>query len=925
MLANPQVPIITDADVDTAVDTATARLDARFGRFHRRRLRSASASLAARLGSSPLALDRPAVLVSLVDGIAEDLDAVAIRALITEFRQSGTTHRAFAARIGDHGVADRIETSFPELRRLLDLRVARGVRHAIDVVTDLESDTPVLEARFGMRGTIVAIETGRGDKHDGGRSVTIVTDADGARVVHKPAAADQGALLRALAGLADPTGSVFGPVVTDAVTVPGRDGARPHSWQRFVQHDDLADDDAARRWFERYGALIALAAATGATDLHFENVVATAAGPVVVDVETVTSAWTPPRDATSAHAALSERIDHSVLHSMLLPTRFLGSAVAADISGLRSAATATTAMPGFSVVDEGLDTMRFDDTDVVVPVAANAVTVRGRHVDPRDHAAALVIGHRRGRDALLRVAGGIGALLDQSLPDEVRQVVRPTYVYARFLDASTHPAHLASRDDRRALFDRLPARFRSVRDDAAGAVHALEVSAMLDLDVPSFHIRRGTTALHARLDGQDVPVPDAVHQDLDATVRSWLDDFSSRDGAREESDVTLALAAAADDAWDAPAGSAPADALDVRRLALSRSSDGTGATWLSTVMLGTGLRLAPVNMTLFEGGGQLVTLAEDAAAGTGVLSSADVDRVLHGAVVHAVPDAPQVWHVSPYTGPLSDLVTLVELSARGHDDPRRTALPGDLLAPLLARAGVTDLDHLNGLGGYVRAIRTYDGSVEGVDADAVAEALDRFLATHAETLLAPTDDGGLAHGVAGRALALADVSAIAGGHGQSTALVRHVLDRWDDLVVRTAALRDGRARSSWCKGAAGTAFAHEQALRAIGAEPDEVDAALGREIDILLATPTPAPNEDVDVSYCHGLAGTVVVLRGLGQRLGRSDLTDAATRLVEATRTARRRGGLRRAPDIDTFFLGSSSWTAVDRGHTLPRLLGGAA
>jgi hypothetical protein len=924
MLVNPQA-ITADVDVEGAVDAAVARLDRRFGSFHRRRLRSAADALAVPLASSPLDLDVPAVLRSLLDGIADDLDAIAIRALITELRGSGRTYRAVAADLGRPGPADALEDRAPELRRLLDLRLARDLAHALDVLADLEADLPLLAKRFGLRAGIVAIETGRGDTHDGGRSVSIVVDADGSRVVHKPAPSDQGRLLHDLARAADPAGSVFGPVVTDAVTVPSPRGARAHAWQRFVRQDDLPDDDAARTWFARYGALVALAAATGATDLHFENVVATLDGPIVVDVETVTSAWTPSPETASAHAALSTRIDRSVLHSMLLPTRFLGSPVAADISGLRSEATAATAMPGYSVVDEGRDTMRFDDADVVIPVAANSVTVRGRHVDPRDHVAALVAGHRRGRRALVAAADRVRHVLVRSVPDEVRQVVRPTFVYARFLEASTHPAYLGSLEDRRDLLGRLPARFRTVRDAAAAALTAVELTAMLDLDVPSFHLRPGSTALHARQHGEDVRVADAVHQDLRATLLAWFEDFLARDGDREEADIVLALAAASDDAWDAPPHADRGGAATPSVPALSLSSDGTGATWLSTVMIGTGLRLAPVALPLFEGGGQLIALAAEAGSAAGALSRADVGRVLHGAVVHAVPPTPEPWHVSPYTGPLSDLVTLAELGSRGWDDPRRTTLPGALLAPLLAGADIAALDHLNGIGGFLRAVRAYGPLVEGIDPAAVAAALDQLVADRSDALAAPAEDGGLAHGVAGRALALADASVIAGGHRPAEDLVRHLLARWDELVVRTAAIRDGRSRSSWCKGAAGTAFAHEQALRALGAGRRQILDALGPELDTLRATPLPDPEEVVDVSFCHGVAGTVAVLRDLGARLDRPDLASAAAGLVSATRGARHRGGLGRAPGITTFFLGSSSWDAVERDLPLPRLLGGVA
>ncbi|WIE65093.1 DUF4135 domain-containing protein [Curtobacterium sp. MCLR17_036] len=903
---------VDDPDVDRMVDEVVSAGADRFGEFHRRRLRAVGAQLLVGLRASGADIDVRSVLEGLLADIARDLDGIAVRTLITEFREHGGTFSDFAASLKQTSAVRAVEERAPELARLLDLTVERDVRAALEVVDAVRQDQDALRG-LGVVGSVRSIRFGSADKHAGGRSVSIVTDTSGNRVVHKPAVADQDRLLRGVLELADPDGVVFGPVVAPATL--HRTG-RPHTWQRFVSHDDLPDPDAVDRWFTRYGALVSLAHALGSTDLHFENLIATADGPVVVDVETVSSMLAPAATDVSAHEALRDHIDRSVLHSMLLPTRFAGSRLGSDISGLRSAATARTAMTGFDVVDAGTDHIRFDDTTSSVPLAANRVTSQGREVDARDHTAAIQRGYRRGRAALVAAAPAIAAALEDLVPSTVRQVLRPTYVYVRFLEASTHPNYLRGTDQRRALFERLPVRFRSATDTAAPELHRAEVDALVDLDVPAFDIEARSTGMQVRGTGRRVS--GAAWTDLVSTVQEWFDGFLSADPDDAVRLIELALVSAADDVWDVPTAP-PRGEPSLVPPATICSSDGRTATRLTVTALGDGLRLTPIGLSLFEGGGELLV---EAATAPGE----EIDALVGGAVVHVLPDPDVIepWHLSVYTGILADTVTLIELQQRGRRVPSVPVLPASLAPEALRSASPPDLDHLNGLGGYLRALRVHADHVDGLDRDALGRVLSDRLAAWGSSLLEhPEGDVGLAHGIAGRILAVADAAVLAGWPHGTRARVEALVSSWREVVLDGSAMRDRRTRRAWCKGVAGTAFAHEQVLRSLDRDRDAIVAELGPELELLRSVSPTVAGEDVDVSLCHGVAGTAAVLAGLGERLALPDLTDHADRLVRAARSGVPRSGLLGAPRLDSFFLGAAGWRAVRDGLPLPALLGG--
>ena len=130
-------------------------------------------------------------------------------------------------------------------------------------------------------GLVVEVVSGLSDPHDGGRTVAIVRFASGLRVVYKPRAVG---LETAFHGLVawwnEQAGhlALFAPRVIDR----GRYG-----WMEFVAYEGCANHEAVRRYWERAGALIALADLLDATDLHHGNVIAHGEYPVLVDLETL--------------------------------------------------------------------------------------------------------------------------------------------------------------------------------------------------------------------------------------------------------------------------------------------------------------------------------------------------------------------------------------------------------------------------------------------------------------------------------------------------------------------------------------------------------------------------------------------------------------------------------------------------------------
>jgi lantibiotic modifying enzyme len=306
----------------------------------------------------------------------------------------------------------------------------------------LAADRRQLQASIGCGrplGRVLAVREGLSDPHDGGRTVALVRFASGVRVVYKPRpvgleAAFQHFLQwwnRRAGGL-----ELLTPQVVDR-------GA--HGWMEHVRQEQCHEAGAVGRYYERAGALIALAGLLDATDLHCGNVVACGEYPVLVDLETLLQPRWPGEE-------------RSLLDTGLVPSWVRGpDGGSYDVSGFGAIAA-----------------QRFGDASV--PLRQNVVRVAGEPVSPAAFADRLVAGFRRAgavlcanQEELLSPAGPLRAFRRR----QVRVILRHSQTYR------------ASLQDRRALGP--ASMLRAVRGSRVrGAIAKTEHAALERGDIPRF-------------------------------------------------------------------------------------------------------------------------------------------------------------------------------------------------------------------------------------------------------------------------------------------------------------------------------------------------------------------------------------------------------------------------------------------------------
>ncbi|MBW4721050.1 type 2 lanthipeptide synthetase LanM family protein [Saccharothrix obliqua] len=418
------------------------------------------------------------------------LARIAARALVLELNLKrlahelvGDTPQARFTHFVEHLDLRELFAKYPVLARLLGqtcLHAATAHRELLDRYAADRADLvrTLLDGRDP--GRLTAVETDRGDAHQRGRAVAVLTFEDGRRVVYKPRpVALHARFAELLAWFDGHTGL--------GLRVPRTVRRDTHGWLEFAEHAPCADVSEVGRFYQRLGGLIALLYAVDGTDMHYENLIACGDQPVLVDVETLfhPTVGIPSDPAVKALA-------RSVHRTAVLPRVLLGEHGALDVGGVGGDHGDVFPADGVAWLHPGTDRMRLVRRPAPLPPAHNRPTVAGVEAEPADYRGALLAGFSAGYDALYdhrdELLGDDGLLAGfADLP--VRFVPRMTQLYATLLDESTHPDALRGARDRdlalELLWDESP-------EDVLRALVPHELTDLWAGDVPLFTTRPGS-------------------------------------------------------------------------------------------------------------------------------------------------------------------------------------------------------------------------------------------------------------------------------------------------------------------------------------------------------------------------------------------------------------------------------------------------
>jgi type 2 lantibiotic biosynthesis protein LanM len=298
--------------------------------------------------SSPgVHLDPVAVEQQLAANLAQPLLSMMSRVMVLELNVArlegvleGNTPRerftSFLRRLCEPAAADQLFSEYPVLKKEIERLLENWSIFSLEFLHHLCDDWQQLRNEFfgSDPGAIVKVHGGAGDTHRGGRSVMIVSFANGDRIVYKPRSLSADKHFQKLLAWVNKHGS---EPQFRLLTVLDRGD---YGWSEFVSAAPCNTQAELSRFYRRQGSYLALLYAIEACDFHHENLIAAGEYPMLVDLEALFHPRVRKFTAQRADELAGAALGYSVRAIGLLPLRVLANNEDAglDISGLGNTA-----------------------------------------------------------------------------------------------------------------------------------------------------------------------------------------------------------------------------------------------------------------------------------------------------------------------------------------------------------------------------------------------------------------------------------------------------------------------------------------------------------------------------------------------------------------------------------------------------------
>ncbi len=839
-------------------------------------------------------LDPDRVSHVVVRNVAAYLHSILNRALTLELHAArlrgslfGRTPAArfdsFVQAIEDPAVAGRILMAYPVLAREIVGILKAGAEFAIEYLSRLLADWPSILSVFRCAepGPLVDIDVGLGDRHRQGRSVVRLTFDSGFQILYKPRSV---AVEAHFAELLHWVNARIPELRLRGIRALDRGD---YGWSEWVAYEDCQSGEEVRAFYYAQGAHLAILLGLEAVDCYASNVIAARDQPVLVDLEGLFHPRFPVQGDCGALTGAQQAIEDSVLRSGLLPRAliFNGAGDSWDLSGLLGPADELSPEPLLVCENAGTDQMRFVLKRVPFPAQRNRPRLAGRAVELGEFADSILSGFRRTYSMLLAHRAEFlseAGPLTRFAGDEVRVLLRPSYLYARLLMDSYHPSVLGSGIDRECVLSRLYSgreRLPHVTED----VLASEVADLRAGNIPIFTTRPGCQDLHdsrGHRFSETFPI-----SGLEA-ARRRLARFNHSDLETQEWFIRASLATAA------PGPERP-NASACHRLIAARHpsadelialADRVGrrlidrchpyrdtVSWPGLACTRKGAWVVtPIGWDLYGGLAGIALFFGFLTKATGRSEFGSFARRALDSARILLVDSGGPTAIGGFTGLGGWLYVLTHLGVLWQDKAL-LAEAGEVLPqlrPLIASSET--LDVIEGHAGCIGTLLTYHAYThDGAALQLALECAETIVARSTRKQGAPFSGSGFAHGVSGLAWSLVQVSRAAGREDLKVAaqeLIESDRARRASGEARRLGIEDAVPPAgedlevTWCSGAPGVGLARLDCL-------EEGDNRSLEEIHGAVRT-TLRFGFGQNHSQCHGDLGNLELLLAARQRLG---------------------------------------------------------
>jgi len=378
---------------------------------------------------------------------------------------------------------------YPVLFRLISTYINNWKNNINELLLHFKQDRTVINENFNVFGEIESVEGGLSDLHNGGKSVFIVTLEDGNKVVYKPRTLEIDELFQSFL-------SWFNESVVKTLHVTKLISFENHGWMEYIAHKPCYNESELESYYYELGCLLCILYIFRANDVHYENIIAHGAHPVLIDIETLFHNILVSIDIDTADGEITQLLERSVRRVGILPNLVWGKKgqKGVDISAIGGFEDQEVPIESISISNYSSDEMKIEYKTYNLQSAQNLPFIESKNADLSTYRGIISVGFEETYHFFSKNKKNLAIQLSKFKLRKVRHIVRATQFYSSLIHVSLHPDFLRSGLDREMLFSRLWKQAKDVKQ--LTSITPIELQECLNGDVPLFLTNTGSTHLY---------------------------------------------------------------------------------------------------------------------------------------------------------------------------------------------------------------------------------------------------------------------------------------------------------------------------------------------------------------------------------------------------------------------------------------------
>jgi len=375
---------------------------------------------------------------------------------------------------------------YSALARIITTLIINWINNSALFINRLANDFEEITAHFNGNippGKLVSYKGGISDRHHHGKGVISLQFQTGLKLIYKPKNLELEQAWSELTGWLNEAGLKPGLKPLDVVNKV------EYGWVGFIEAAECGSEKEVPEYYQRIGILAGIIYLLHGNDFHKENIIASGAWPVLIDLESVMhhegKLW-PGDVAENAMFMANEQITTSVLRTGLLPMWIPGKdGFLFDVSGIGAYENMASPYQGLQWENINTNKMNFRLVNMQMQAMQNLPVFNGDIQLPSKFINDIISGFTSFYKFVMAHHHEIPIQLFAG--KELRFIFRATRVYGLIMKQMMNPMYMRNGFDRSIQFDLLAKAFLNDYESSPyWPVFISEVQQMEEVDYPIF-------------------------------------------------------------------------------------------------------------------------------------------------------------------------------------------------------------------------------------------------------------------------------------------------------------------------------------------------------------------------------------------------------------------------------------------------------